>query len=136
MRSISLRARVAAAAVVAIVVAFVLLAGAVPALLERQLTNELDRSLRGRAVEVARLASATPALLTEPGALEGRLTGGAPAQRAVELAGELALQQRRDGDREQSHGDDDRHRSGGGHARSEIERLSPEVPRALPAPST
>ena len=70
MSAISLRARVAAAAVVAIVVAVVLLAVAVPALLERQLTGELDRSLRGRAVEVARLASATPALLTAPGTLE------------------------------------------------------------------
>ncbi len=74
---LSLRARVAAAAAVAIVVAVGLLAIAVPALLERQLTGELDRSLRGRAVEVARLASSTPALLTAPGALEGRLTGGA-----------------------------------------------------------
>ena len=89
MRSISLRARVAAAAVVAIVVAFVLLAGAVPALLERQLTNELDRSLRGRAVEVARLASATPALLTEPGALEGRLTGGTLFVQVVDRSGRI-----------------------------------------------
>ena len=89
MRTISLRARVAAAAVVAIVVAFVLLAGAVPALLERQLTNELDRSLRGRAVEVARLASATPALLTEPGALEGRLSGGALFVQVVDRRGRI-----------------------------------------------
>ncbi|MEA2185721.1 MAG: hypothetical protein QOK16_732, partial [Solirubrobacteraceae bacterium] len=59
----TLRARVAAAAAVAILVAVVLLAVAVPALLQRQLTSELDDSLRGRAVEVARLASATPALL-------------------------------------------------------------------------
>ncbi|HEV7882335.1 MAG TPA: hypothetical protein VGO81_02130, partial [Solirubrobacteraceae bacterium] len=66
-----------AAAAVAIVVAVGLLAVAVPALLGRQLSGELDRSLRGRAVEVARLASATPKLLTVPGALEGRLTGGA-----------------------------------------------------------
>ncbi|MEA2155167.1 MAG: two-component system, OmpR family, sensor kinase [Solirubrobacteraceae bacterium] len=77
MTAISLRARVAAAAAVAIVIAIALLAVAVPALLQRQLTDELDRSLRGRAVEVARLATATPALLTDPGALEGRLTGGA-----------------------------------------------------------
>ncbi|HVF76724.1 MAG TPA: HAMP domain-containing sensor histidine kinase [Solirubrobacteraceae bacterium] len=77
MSVLSLRARVAAAAAVAIVIAVGLLAVAVPALLERQLTGELDTSLRGRAAEVARLASSTPALLTEPGALEGRLTGGA-----------------------------------------------------------
>ena len=89
MRTISLRARVAAVAVVAIVVAFVLLAVAVPALLERQLTNELDRSLRGRAIEVARLASATPALLTEPGALEGRLSGGALFVQVVDRDGRI-----------------------------------------------
>ena len=59
MRTISLRARVAAAAAVAIVVAVGLLAVAVPALLERQLSGELDRSLRGRAVEVARLEPPT-----------------------------------------------------------------------------
>jgi two-component system, OmpR family, sensor kinase len=89
VRALSLRARVAAAAVVAIVVGVVLLAIAVPALLERQLTNELDRSLRGRAVEVARLASATPALLTEPGALEGRLTGGALFVQVVDRRGRI-----------------------------------------------
>jgi two-component system OmpR family sensor kinase len=87
--AISLRARVAAAAVVAIVVAVVLLAVAVPALLERQLTSELDRSLRGRAVEVARLASATPALLTAPGTLEGRLTGGALFVQVVDRRGRI-----------------------------------------------
>jgi two-component system OmpR family sensor kinase len=77
VRTIGLRARVVAAAAVAIVVAVGVLALAVPELLGRQLSGELDRSLRGRAVEVARLASSTPALLTSPGALEGRLTGGA-----------------------------------------------------------
>ena len=89
MSAVTLRARVAAAAAVAIVVAVVLLAVAVPALLERQLTDELDRSLRGRAVEVARLASATPALLTEPGALEGRLTGGALFVQVVDRRGRI-----------------------------------------------
>jgi signal transduction histidine kinase len=87
--AISLRARVAAAAAAAIVLAVVLLAVAVPALLQRQLTDELDRSLRGRAVEVARLASATPALLTDPGALEGRLTGGALFVQVVDRSGRI-----------------------------------------------
>ena len=73
----------------AIVVAVGLLAVAVPALLQRQLTDELDRSLRGRAVEVARLASSTPALLTEPGALEGRLTGGALFVQVVDRRGRI-----------------------------------------------
>jgi two-component system OmpR family sensor kinase len=74
---------------VAIVLAVALLAVAVPALLQRQLTGELDRSLRGRAVEVARLASATPALLTDPGALEGRLTGGALFVQVVDRSGRI-----------------------------------------------
>ncbi len=85
----TIRTRVAAAAVAAIVVAVVLLAVAVPALLQRQLTDELDRSLRARAVEVARLASSTPALLTEPGALEGRLTGGALFVQVVDRRGRI-----------------------------------------------
>lgn len=89
MSAPSLRARVAAAAAVAIVVAVGLLAIAVPALLQRQLTDELDRSLRGRAVEVARLASSTPALLTEPGTLEGRLTGGALFVQVVDRRGRI-----------------------------------------------
>jgi signal transduction histidine kinase len=89
VRTISLRARVVAAAAVAIVVAVGVLAVAVPALLQRQLAGELDRSLRGRAVEVARLASATPALLTSPGALEGRLTGGALYVQVVDRSGRI-----------------------------------------------
>ncbi len=89
MRALGLRARVAAAAAVAIAVAVGALAIAVPALLQRQLTGELDRSLRARAVEVARLASATPALLTEPGALEGRLTGGALFVQVVDGRGRI-----------------------------------------------
>ena len=89
MRALGLRARVAAAAAAAIAVAVGVLAIAVPALLQRQLTDELDRSLRARAVEVARLASATPALLTEPGALEGRLTGGALFVQVVDRRGRI-----------------------------------------------
>ena len=50
---------------------------AVLARLDDQLNDALDRSLRARATEVARLAASTPPLLTEPGTLEGRL-GGSP----------------------------------------------------------
>jgi signal transduction histidine kinase len=59
------------AAAVAIVVAVVLLALAVPALLSRQLEDSLDSSLRARAADVARLAASSPGLVTERGALEG-----------------------------------------------------------------
>ena len=71
----SLQARVAAAAAVAIVVAVAALGIAVLARLDDQLNGALDRSLRARATEVARLAASTPQLLTEPGTLEGRLGG-------------------------------------------------------------
>ena len=67
----------AAAAAVAIVVAVAALGIAVLARLESQLNGALDRQLRARAIEVARLAASTPQLLTEPGTLEGRL-GGSP----------------------------------------------------------
>jgi signal transduction histidine kinase len=87
--TLSLRARVAIAAAVAIVVAVVLLGIAVSALLGSQLTGSLDRSLHARAVEVARLAAATPDLLTEPGALEGRITGGALFVEVVDRRGRI-----------------------------------------------
>ena len=85
----SLRARVAAAAAVAIVVAVALLGVAVSTLLGSQLTGALDDSLRSRAVEVARLAAATPQLLTEPGALEGRITGGTLFVQVVDRRGRI-----------------------------------------------
>jgi signal transduction histidine kinase len=74
---LTLRARVAAAAGAAIVVGVVLLGIAVLARLDDQLRGDLDRMLRERAVEVARLSASTPKLLTAPGALEGRLGGSA-----------------------------------------------------------
>ena len=88
-RGLSLRARVALAAAVAIVVAVALLGVAVSALLGSQLTGALDRSLRARAVEVARLAASTPDLLTAPGALEGRITGGALFVQVVDRRGRI-----------------------------------------------
>ena len=71
MRSAGLQVRVAAAAAVAIVVAVAALGVAVLARLDDQLDSALDRQLRARATEVARLAASTPQLLTEPGTLEG-----------------------------------------------------------------
>ncbi|MEA2187140.1 MAG: two-component system, OmpR family, sensor kinase [Solirubrobacteraceae bacterium] len=89
MSAIGLRARVVAAAAAAIVVAVVLLGLAVPALLERQLSGALDDALQARAVDVARLASATPDLLTQAGALEGRLTGGSLYVQVLDRRGRL-----------------------------------------------
>ena len=77
MRSAGIQLRVALAAAVAIVVAVAALGFAVLARLDAQLNDALDRSLRARATEVARLSASTPGLLTRPGTLEGRL-GGSP----------------------------------------------------------
>jgi len=76
MSKLSLRWRVALASAAAILVAVVLLGGATLTLLDNQLHRSLDRSLRSRAVEVARLAASTPRLLTTPGTLEGRVGSG------------------------------------------------------------
>ncbi|CAA9511497.1 MAG: hypothetical protein AVDCRST_MAG17-2036 [uncultured Solirubrobacterales bacterium] len=75
LRPVALRARVALASAAAIVVAVTLLGGAVFGLVARELRSSLDETLEARAGEVARLAASTPALLTAPGALEGRLGG-------------------------------------------------------------
>jgi two-component system, OmpR family, sensor kinase len=77
VKSAGLQLRVAVAAAVAIVVAVAALGVAVLARLDAQLDDALDRSLRVRATEVARLSASTPALLLRPGTLEGRL-GGSP----------------------------------------------------------
>ena len=89
MRPLGLRTRIAVAAAAAIVVAVALLAIVVPALLERQLEGSLDRTLRERAVDVARLAASSPDLLTEPGSLEGRLSGGSLFVEVVDRQGRL-----------------------------------------------
>ena len=75
LRPVALRARVALAAAAAILAAVILLGGAVFGLVARELRSSLDETLEARAGEVARLAASTPALLTAPGALEGRLGG-------------------------------------------------------------
>ena len=89
VRRFSLRARLTAAAVAAIVVAVALLGVAVLARLDHQLNDALDRSLRARAVEVARLAASTPAVLDEPGSLEGRLGGSSLFVQVVDPRGRL-----------------------------------------------
>jgi two-component system OmpR family sensor kinase len=86
---LGLRARVVAAAAVAIVAAVVLVALAVPALLSNQLQGSLDDTLRARAVDVARLAASSPRLLTGEGALEGRLSGGALLVQVVDRRGRI-----------------------------------------------
>jgi signal transduction histidine kinase len=89
VRRASLTLRFALAAAGAIVVAVVVLGGAVLTRLGDQLDGSLDRSLRERAVEVARLAASTPDLLTEPGTLEGRLGGSELLVQVVDRRGRI-----------------------------------------------
>jgi two-component system, OmpR family, sensor kinase len=89
VRPISLRARVAAAAVAAIVVAVVLLGVAVLARLDSRLYGSLDDTLRRRAVDVARLSASAPDVLTAPGALEGRVGGSALFVQVVDRRGRI-----------------------------------------------
>jgi two-component system OmpR family sensor kinase len=86
---VSLRTRVAAAAAAAIVLAVVLLAIAVPTLLSRELKRSLDDALRRRAADVAQLNASAPAQLTQPGALEGRLTGGSLFVQVIDRRGRI-----------------------------------------------
>jgi signal transduction histidine kinase len=86
---VSLRWRVALASAVAILLAVVLLGVATLTLLDNQLHDSLDRSLRARAVEVARVAAATPRLLTVPGTLEGRVGSGPALVEVVDRRGRI-----------------------------------------------
>jgi signal transduction histidine kinase len=86
---VSLRTRVAAAAAAAIVLAVVLLAIAVPALLSHELYSSLDDALRRRASDVAQLNASAPSELTQPGALEGRLTGGSLYVQVIDRNGRI-----------------------------------------------
>jgi two-component system, OmpR family, sensor kinase len=75
MRPRSLRVRVGLAAALSILVALAVLGSTLVVLLGRQLHDELDHALRARATDVAQLVATTPALVTEPGALEAPLGG-------------------------------------------------------------
>jgi two-component system, OmpR family, sensor kinase len=89
VRPAGLTRRVAAAAAAGIVVGVVVLGVAVLARLGDQLKGTLDRALRARAVEVARLAASTPELLTQPGTLEGRLGGSQLLVQVVDRRGRI-----------------------------------------------
>jgi two-component system OmpR family sensor kinase len=75
MRPRTLRGRLTAAAVLAVVVAVAFLAVCAQLLVAHQLHSSLDSSLRRRATDVARLSVSAPALLTAPGALEAPVAG-------------------------------------------------------------
>ena len=71
----SLRVRVALAAGAAIALATALLGITAVVLSEREAASSRDAALRAGATQVAQLSASAPALLTAPGALEGRLGG-------------------------------------------------------------
>jgi two-component system, OmpR family, sensor kinase len=75
VRPRSLRVRVGLAAALSILVALAVLGSTLVVLLGRQLHDELDHALRSRATDVAQLVATTPALVTQPGALEAPLGG-------------------------------------------------------------
>ena len=85
----SLGARSIVAASLAILLALVVVGVAVDVLVGRHLHRSLDRSLRRRAVDVAQLSAAAPALLTTPGALEGSLGGQQVSVQVVDRRGRL-----------------------------------------------
>ena len=84
MRPRTLRARLVGAAALATLAAVVLLGVSVELLLADQLRSSLDRSLRERATQVARLSVAAPALLTAPGTLDAPLGGREIAVQVVD----------------------------------------------------
>jgi len=103
MSRFSLRSRIVAGAVVAIVLAVAGLGIAVGVLVGRDLRGSLDQTLRDRAIEISRLSVSTPALLTAPGALasptggtevdvevldrDGQVLAGSPALGGQQLPG-------------------------------------------------
>jgi two-component system OmpR family sensor kinase len=86
---LTLRARVVLAAGAAILLAVVVVAVAVSVLVERQLRSSLDRSLRDRAAEVARLSASAPAVLSAPGALDARIGGQQLSVEVLDRRGRL-----------------------------------------------
>jgi signal transduction histidine kinase len=80
----TLRGRLVLAAGGSIVAALLLFGVASVVLVNHQLRSSLDSALRQRALQVSELAVSTPAVLNEPGALEGTVSG---RQIVVEVLG-------------------------------------------------
>ncbi|MDX6672590.1 MAG: two-component system, OmpR family, sensor kinase [Solirubrobacteraceae bacterium] len=89
MRPATLRFRLIGAAALATLAAVALLGIAVELLLSGQLHSSLDRSLRERAGQVARLSVSAPALLTTPGTLDAPLGGRELSVQVVDRQGRI-----------------------------------------------
>ena len=85
----SLRARITAAATAVVLFAVVLFAVVTVALVDHELRASLDTALRQRAQEVAELAISTPAVLTDPGALESPVSGRQISVEVVDRRGRI-----------------------------------------------
>ena len=85
----TLRARLIAAAGGSIVVAVALFGVATVLLVRAELRSSLDSALRQRAQDVAQLAVSAPAVLTDPGALEGPGSGRQLAVQVVDSRGRI-----------------------------------------------
>jgi two-component system sensor histidine kinase MprB len=86
---VSLRLRSVAAAAAAILLALGVAGVAVDVLVSRHLHRSLDATLRRRAISVAQLAAAAPAVLTTPGSLESPLGGTQLSVEVVDRRGRL-----------------------------------------------
>ncbi len=75
MRGRSLSVRLIAASIAAVLLAVLIFGVGARIIVSSQMHSSLDRSLRQRAAEVARLSVSAPAVLTAPGALESPLSG-------------------------------------------------------------
>jgi two-component system OmpR family sensor kinase len=75
VRGRSLSVRLIAASIAAVLLAVLVFGIGARIIVSSQMHSSLDRSLRQRAVEVARLSVSAPAVLTAPGALESPLSG-------------------------------------------------------------
>jgi signal transduction histidine kinase len=89
VRPATLRFRLIGAAALATLAAVALLGIAVELLLSSQLHSSLDRSLRQRAGQVARLSVSAPALLTAPGTLDAPLGGRELSVEVVDRLGRI-----------------------------------------------
>ena len=91
MKGRSLRTRSVAASALAILLALVVVGVGVNLLVSRHLHRSLDRTLRARAVQVAQLSAAAPAVLTTPGALDSPLGGTQLIVEVVDKHGRIVV---------------------------------------------
>jgi two-component system OmpR family sensor kinase len=87
VKSTSLRARLVLASAGSILLAVAVFGVAAAIIVNHQLGGSLDRALRQRAQDVARLSVSAPAVLTNPGALEAPVRGRQIAVEVVDARG-------------------------------------------------